>query len=241
MDKKDLTERDICTRFITPSLRAAGWDWDSQFREEVNLTSGRVVVRGNKAKRDEKSIRRADYVLYFKPGIPIAVVEAKDNNHSIRDGIQQALAYAGMLDVPFAFSSNGDGFYSTTNPPGWLGREREIGSTNSPPPPNSGALPGLERHPARRRIGVRPGLPQPGKQPRYYQLNAINRADRSRAKGQRRILLVMATGTGKTYTAFQIIWRLWKARAVKRILFLADRNILIDQTKTNDFKPFGGR
>lgn len=110
MDKKTLSERDICTKFITPAIEASGWDRTTQFLEEVNLTSGRIVVRGNQAKRDEKTIRRADYVLYFKPGIPIAIVEAKDNKHSVRDGIQQALAYAEMLDVPFAFSSNGDGF-----------------------------------------------------------------------------------------------------------------------------------
>jgi type I restriction enzyme R subunit len=241
MDKKDLTERDICTRFITPSLRAAGWDWDSQFREEVNLTSGRVVVRGNKAKRDEKSIRRADYVLYFKPGIPIAVVEAKDNNHSIHSGIQQALAYAGMLDVPFAFSSNGDGFiwHDQSARDGWV--EREIGMHEFPSPADlwqrylawKGIPPDAESVFAQDYHSL-------GKPARYYQLNAINRAVEAIAKGQRRILLVMATGTGKTYTAFQIIWRLWKARAAKRILFLADRNILIDQTKTNDFKPFAG-
>lgn len=110
MDKKSLSEGNICTKFITPALEGSGWNRNSQFLEEVNLTSGRVVVRGNKAKRDEKTIRRADYVLYYKPGIPIAVVEAKDNKHSVRDGIQQGLAYAERLDVPFAFSSNGNGF-----------------------------------------------------------------------------------------------------------------------------------
>ena len=212
-----------------------------QFLEEVNLTSGRIVVRGNKARRDEKTIRRADYVLYFKPGIPIAVVEAKDNNHSIRDGIQQALGYAEMLDVPFAFSSNGDGFlwHDKTATSGLI--ECEIALDEFPSP---AVL--WQRYLAWKGIApaAEPVFAQDyyttGKLPRYYQLNAVNRAVEAIAKGQNRVLLVMATGTGKTFTAFQIIWRLWKARAAKRILFLADRNILVDQTKTNDFKPFGG-
>ena len=241
MDKKSLSERDICTKFITPALEASGWDRDSQFLEEVNLTSGRVVVRGNKAKRDEKTIRRADYVLYYKPGIPIAVVEAKDNKHSVRDGIQQGLAYAEMLDVPFAFSSNGDGFlwHDKTASGGLI--ECEIALDEFPSP---NVL--WQRYLAWKGItaAAEPVFAQDyyttGKLPRYYQLNAVNRAVEAIAKGQDRVLLVMATGTGKTFTAFQIIWRLWKARAAKRILFLADRNILVDQTKTNDFKPFAG-
>ncbi len=241
MDKKTLSERDICTKFITPALEASGWDRDSQFLEEVNLTSGRVVVRGNKAKRDEKTIRRADYVLYYKPGIPIAVVEAKDNKHSVRDGIQQGLAYAEMLDVPFAFSSNGDGFlwHDKTASGGLI--ECEIALDEFPSPDVL-----WQRYLAWKGITAtaEPIFAQDyytiGKLPRYYQLNAVNRAVEAIAKGQDRVLLVMATGTGKTFTAFQIIWRLWKARAAKRILFLADRNILVDQTKTNDFKPFAG-
>ena len=241
MDKKTLSERDICTKFITPALEASGWDRNSQFLEEVNLTSGRVVVRGNKAKRDEKTIRRADYVLYYKPGIPIAVVEAKDNKHSVRDGIQQGLAYAEMLDVPFAFSSNGDGFlwHDKTASGGLI--ECEIALDEFPSPDVL-----WQRYLAWKGItaAAEPVFAQDyyttGKLPRYYQLNAVNRAVEAIAKGQDRVLLVMATGTGKTFTAFQIIWRLWKARAAKRILFLADRNILVDQTKTNDFKPFAG-
>lgn len=241
MDKKSLSERDICSKFIAPAITVAGWDFQSQVREEVNLTSGRVVVRGNKAKRDEKTIRRADYVLYHKTSIPIAVVEAKDNKHSIRDGIQQALDYAAMLDVPFAFSSNGDGFvwHDKTATGGQL--ESEIGLDEFPSPATlwqrylvwKGITP--EQEPVFAQDYYTTGKP-----PRYYQSNAINRAIEAFTKGQQRILLVMATGTGKTFTAFQIIWRLWKARAAKRILFLADRNILVDQTKTNDFKPFGG-
>lgn len=241
MDKKTLSERDICTKFITPALEASGWDRNSQFLEEVNLTSGRVVVRGNKAKRDEKTIRRADYVLYYKPGIPIAVVEAKDNKHSVREGIQQGLAYAEMLDVPFAFSSNGDGFlwHDKTASGGLI--ECEIALDEFPSPDVL-----WQRYLAWKGItaAVEPVFAQDyyttGKLPRYYQLNAVNRAVEAIAKGQNRVLLVMATGTGKTFTAFQIIWRLWRARAAKRILFLADRNILVDQTKTNDFKPFSG-
>jgi type I restriction enzyme R subunit len=241
MDKKSLSERDICTKFITPALEASGWDRDSQFLEEVNLTSGRVVVRGNKAKRDEKTIRRADYVLYYKPGIPIAVVEAKDNKHSVRDGIQQGLAYAEMLDVPFAFSSNGDGFLWHDKTAGGGLIECEIALDEFPSPDVL-----WQRYLAWKGItaAAEPVFAQDyyttGKLPRYYQLNAVNRAVEAIAKGQDRVLLVMATGTGKTFTAFQIIWRLWKARAAKRILFLADRNILVDQTKTNDFKPFAG-
>jgi type I restriction enzyme, R subunit len=241
VDKKLLSERDICTKCITPALEARGWDRNSQFLEEVNLTSGRVVVRGNKARRDEKTIRRADYVLYYKAGIPIAVIEAKDNNHSVRDGIQQALAYAQMLDVPFAFSSNGDGFlwHDKTAGDGLL--ECEIGLDEFPAPETlwrrylvwKGIAPEAEPVFAQDYYTT-------GKPARYYQLNAVNRAVEAIAKGQRRVLLVMATGTGKTFTAFQIIWRLWKAKAARRILFLADRNILVDQTKTNDFKPFGG-
>ncbi|PMS29891.1 type I restriction enzyme R subunit [Trinickia symbiotica] len=240
MDKKPLSEQDIRSKFISPALIAAGWDLNTQLLEEVVLTSGRVVVRGNRAKRDEKTIRRADYVLYLKPGIPLAIVEAKDNNHTVRDGIQQALTYAEMLDVPFAFSSNGDGFiwHDKTLHDGVL--EREITMEQFPSPADL-----WRRYVAWRGIGpdVEPVFAQdyyPGKPARYYQLNAVNRAIEAVTKGQSRILLVMATGTGKTYTAFQIIWRLWKARAAKRILFLADRNILVDQTKTNDFKPFGG-
>ena len=240
MDKKSLSERDICSKFISPAIASAGWDLNTQLFEEVALTSGRVVVRGNKAKRDPKTIRRADYVLYFKPGIPLAIVEAKDNNHTARDGIQQALAYAEMLDVPFAFSSNGDGFvwHDKTLNDGVL--EREITMDQFPSP-----LELWQRYLLWKGIAPEAELVYaqdyyPGKPARYYQQNAVNRAIEAVTKGQSRILLVMATGTGKTYTAFQIIWRLWKARAAKRILFLADRNILVDQTKTNDFKPFAG-
>jgi len=240
MDKKKLSERDICTKFITPALEKAGWDKQRQLREEVGLTAGRVLVRGNKGVRDRKTVLRADYVLYLKPDLPLAVVEAKDNNHSVRDGIQQALKYAEMLDVPFAFSSNGDGFvfHDKTLADGIL--EREITLDEFPSPDML-----WQRYLAWKGISTEqaPLYAQDyhaGRTARYYQVNAINRTVEAVIKGQKRLLLVMATGTGKTYTAFQIIWRLWKSGTAKRILFLADRNILVDQTMVNDFKPFKG-
>ena len=240
-DKTTLSERDICTKFITPAIAAAGWNTHSQMREEVNLTAGRVIVRCNRAARDKTTIRRADYVLYFKPGIPLAVVEAKDAKHTLRNGIQQALDYAAMLDVPFAFPSNGSGFvfHDKTLTDGVL--EREIGLDEFPAPEEL-----WRRYIAWKGITpeAQPVFEQDyhvtGKTPRYYQTTAVNRAIEAIAKGQKRALLVMATGTGKTYTAFQIIWRFWKSRPNSRILFLADRNILVDQTKSNDFKPFAG-
>lgn len=241
MEKKILSERDICSKLITPALCSAGWNIQTQMREEVNLTAGRVVVRGNKAARDKNTIRRADYVLYYKPGMPLAVVEAKDNKHTVRDGIQQALDYAAMLDVPFVFSSNGDGFvfHDKTQAGGVL--EHEISLAEFPSPEEL-----WQRYLIWKSISTE-ALPvyqqdyhNTGKFPRYYQTTAVNRAIEAIAKGQDRILLVMATGTGKTYTAFQIIWRFWKSHPNSRILFLADRNILVDQTKSNDFKPFGG-
>ena len=240
-DKKSLTEADIRTKYITPAItEKAGWDVHTQLREEVHLTDGPLMVRGNEAKRGKG--KRADYVLYHKPNLPLAVVEAKDNNHSIGDGMQQALGYAEMLGVPFAFSSNGDGFlfHDGTVTDGEV--ERELPLNEFPTPDEL-----WQRYCQWKGIAEKelPIVTQDyhsdgsDKTPRYYQLNAINNTIEAIAKGQNRILLVMATGTGKTYTAFQIIWRLWKARQKKRILFLADRNILVDQTKTNDFKPFG--
>ena len=240
-DKRSFSERDICTKLITPAVARAGWNIHTQMREEVQLTDGRVVVRGNRATRDKSSIRRADYVLYYKPGIPLAVVEAKDNKHTLRDGIQQALDYAAMLDVPFAFSSNGDGFVFHDKTLASDTLEQEIGLDAFPSPEDL-----WQRYLAWKGIApeAKPVFEQDyhntGKTPRYYQTTAVNRAIEAIAKGQDRVLLVMATGTGKTYTAFQIIWRYWKAHPNSRILFLADRNILVDQTKSNDFKPFAG-
>lgn len=242
LDKKALSERDICTKFITPALvDVAGWDRDVQIREEVSLTRGRILVRGKLHTRGET--KRADYVLYHKTNIPLAIIEAKDNNHTVRAGIQQAIAYAELLDVPFAYSSNGDGFIEHDRSVKSGAREREL-SLNEFPTPQELWRRYCEykdiEDKAESQIYAQDYYPSPeSKAPRYYQLTAINRTIETIAKGQGRVLLVMATGTGKTFTAFQIIWRLWKSGAKKRILFLADRNILVDQTRTNDFKPFG--
>ena len=241
MDKKSLSERDICTKFITPAVTASGWDVHTQIREEVTFTKGRVIVRGKMHARGRQ--KRADYILYYKPNLPIALIEAKDNKHSIGDGMQQALDYAEVLDIPFVYSSNGDGFLEHDRTDQAKVIERELGLNGFPTPEEL-----WQRYCNQRGFTqeqVREVVEQPyyddgsNKQPRYYQINAINRVIEAVARGQQRLLLVMATGTGKTYTAFQIIWRLWKSGAKKRILYLADRNILIDQTKTNDFKPFG--
>jgi type I restriction enzyme R subunit len=240
MDKRGLSERDICTKFITPALRSAGWDEMLQIREEVSFTKGRIIVRGKLVTRGQA--KRADYVLYFKPNIPLALIEAKDNSHSVGDGIQQALGYAVTLDIPFVFSSNGDGFVfhdrtGASNP-----REANLTLDAFPSPTDLWARyrvwKGLDTQ-AEQTVLQDYFDDGSGKAPRYYQVNAINATIEAIAKGRDRVLLVMATGTGKTYTAFQIIWRLWKAGRKKRILFLADRNVLIDQTMVNDFRPFG--
>jgi len=240
MDKYQLSERDICTKFITPALEKSGWDIASQIREEYPLTKGRVIVRGKLHTRAK--YKRADYVLFYKPNIPIAVIEAKDNTHSLGDGMQQALGYADMLQVPFVFSSNGDGFlfHNKIADDGTL--ERELGLHEFPDSETLWQWWTKHRGLTNQQTDlVAQDYYSDGsdKAPRYYQLLAINKTIEAIARGQNRILLVMATGTGKTFTAFQIIWRLWKSKAKKRILFLADRNILVDQTMTNDFKPFG--
>lgn len=247
MDKKQLSERDICTKFITPALERAGWK-QSQFREEVKLTDGRVMVRGKLAARIKNpevtgGPKRADYVIYGTPGVPVAVIEAKQNKFSIGHGMQQALAYAEMLDAPFAISSNGDGFllHDRTGLSQPVERELSLGEF----PSHDKLWPlylqwkGLEKPEAAHLIAQPYHTDGSSKEPRYYQRVATNRAIEAIAKGQNRLLLVMATGTGKTYTAFQIIWRLWKAKKKRRILLLADRNILVDQTMQQDFAPFG--
>ncbi len=241
LDKKSLSERDICTQFITPAIIRAGWDLQTQVREEVTFTAGRVVVKGQLAFRSDKR-KRADYVLYHKPNIPLAVIEAKDNKHIVGAGMQQALDYAETLDVPFAYSSNGDAFleHDRTRSKGIITREISLDAFPSPQELWERYCAAKDLEGEQRRIIEQAYFSEgSGKVPRYYQLIAINRTIEAIAKGQNRILLVMATGTGKTYTAFQIIWRLWKAKTKRRILFLADRNILVDQTKTNDFQPFG--
>ncbi len=240
MSKKQLSERDICTKFITPALERAGWNITTQVREEFPITSGRIIVRGKMHTRGKN--KRADYVLFYKPGIPIAVIEAKDNNHSVGDGMQQALGYADMLQVPFVFSSNGDAFLFHNAMANTGKTEQEIGLDEFPSPDHLWNLfkNGKTISPDQEALITQDYYSDGGnKSPRYYQLLAINKTIEAIAQGKDRILLVMATGTGKTFTAFQIIWRLWKAKAKKRILFLADRNVLVDQTMTNDFKPFG--
>ncbi len=243
MNKKSLTEADIRSKFITPALVGANgdkWDLMTQIREEAYFTKGRVIVRGKMVMRGEA--KKADYLLSYKPNLPLAVIEVKDNHHSVGAGMQQALGYAEILDVPFAYSSNGDAFleHDRTGTSGTV--TREIPLDQFPTPAELWA-----RHRAAKGYTVEQEAVATQdyhdngsqKSPRYYQLIAINRTVDAIARGQDRILLVMATGTGKTYTAFQIIWRLWKSGTKKRILFLVDRNILADQTKTNDFKPFG--
>ena len=241
MNKRQLSERDICSKYITPAIERAGWDLMRQIREELSFTDGRVVERGAVYARGKR--KRADYVLFYKPNLPLAVVEAKDNTHSPGHGTQQALEYAEALDVPFAYASNGDAFveYDRTGQSDHV--EREIPLDAFPSPDEL-----WQRY--RRWKGLSDDEVEVvlqdyyaeagGKEPRYYQRVAVNRVVEAVAKGDRRLLLVMATGTGKTYTAFQVIWRLWKAGRAKRVLFLADRNILVDQAIQNDFRPFGG-
>lgn len=239
LDKKTLSERDICTKFILPALTWAGWN-GSQFLEEVTFTKGRVIVRGRLHTRG--ACLRCDYILFYKPNLPLAVIEAKDNTHSIGAGMQQCLKYAELMDIPFAFSSNGDGFLFHDRTQLGAVVERELSMEQFPSPTEL-----WEKYCEWKGLGAEElaTIETPyyedgtGRSPRYYQTVAINRTVEAVAKGQQRILLVMATGTGKTYTAFQIIWRLWKSRRKRRILFLVDRNILADQSRNNDFKPFG--
>ena len=240
MDKKQLSETDIRTKYITPALERSGWDIQRQIREEVYFTDGRVIVKGETVKRAKG--KKADYLLYLKPNLPIAIIEAKDNKHTVGDGMQQALEYAEILDIPFVYSSNGDGFleHDRTRTEGIIEREISIQQF-----PSSEEL--YQRYKSWKGLTEREEKivnqdyyhSPTGKTPRYYQEIAVNRVVESIAKGKNRQLLVMATGTGKTFTAFQIMWRLWKSRAKKRILFVADRNILVDDPMRRDFSPFG--
>jgi type I restriction enzyme, R subunit len=239
LNKKAFSERDICTKFITPALVAAGWDIQKQVREEWSFTDGRIIVRGQKYTRGKQ--KRADYVLFYKSTM-VAIIEAKDNSHSVGHGMQQAQEYADILDIPFVYSSNGDAFLEHDKTVTEGAVEKELSLEQFPSPeelwqryatyknltPQQQEVVKVENHKDGTDLA-----------PRYYQQIAINRTIEAVARGDKRILLVMATGTGKTYTAFQIIWRLWKAKTVKRVLYLADRNILVDQTKTGDFRPFG--
>lgn len=241
MSQQSLSERDICTRYITPAIKQAGWDILTQVREEYPVSNGRITVRGRMHSRGQP--RRADYVLCFQPNQPIAVIEAKGPSHSLGHGMQQAQAYAEKLDVPFAISSNGSGFlFSDPHRLVFDQAETQLALDQLPGPDTLWR--GYRRW-KKLSEEARPVVEQPfyddgnGRIPRYYQMVAVNRTVEAIAKGQNRLLLVMATGTGKTYTAFQLIWRLWKSGRKKRILFLADRNVLVDQTKSGDFKPFG--
>jgi type I restriction enzyme, R subunit len=241
LDKK-LSERDICTKYITPALQKVGWDLQTQIREEVTFTAGRINVRGKTVSRGTK--KRADYILYYKNSFPIAVIEAKDANHSTSDGIQQALNYAESLDIPFVYSTNGSGFveHNRLNTSG--NKENQFDMSSFPSPEDL-----YKRY--KEDKDLTPEIEETILQdyyeslsvhsPRYFQQVAINRAVETVARGQNRILLVMATGTGKTYTAFQIIYRLWKSRKKKRILFLVDRTALASQTMQGDFRHFGDK
>ncbi len=240
MSKKNLSERDICTKYITPALIKSGWDLHGQILEEVSFTDGKIYVRGRLTARGTR--KRADYILYYKPNIPIAIIEAKDNNHSVRAGIQQALDYARILDIPCVFSSNGDGFLFHDRTEIGTSIESEISIDEFPSPvqlwEKYKKYKGITTAAAEKIASQEYYFDGTNRKPRYYQQIAVNRTVEAIANGQNRILLTMATGTGKTYTAFQIIHRLWKSGAKKRILFLADRNALIDQTRRNDFKHF---
>ena len=203
MDKKSLSERDICSKYIAPAVQQAGWDMHKQVREEVSFTKGRIIVRGKLHSRGES--RRADFILYHQANLPIAVIEAKDNKHSIGSGMQQALGYAEALDVPFVFSSNGDGFLFHDRSCTGAQVETELHLDQFPSPAELWQRycqwKGLDDQ-AQHKVAAPYYDDGSGRMPRYYQMNAINRTVEAVARGQDRVLLVMATGTGKTYTAF---------------------------------------
>lgn len=239
MNKQALSETDICDRFITPALHQAGWLREQILREH-SFTAGRITVRGRLVARGKP--RRADYVLLVGQ-VAVAVIEAKDNRHAVGDGMQQALAYADSLHTPFVFASNGDAFLFHDRTGLSEMQERQLSLEAFPSPEELWRRyclwKGLSDN--EQRVALQPYYDGGNrKEPRYYQRNAIQEVVEAIAKGRNRLLLVMATGTGKTFVAFQIIWRLWKAKCTKRVLFLADRNVLVNQTMTNDFRPFGG-
>lgn len=239
MSDPHLSERDIITKRVLPALAQAGWDIETQVREEYGFTAGRIEVRGKVARRGTP--KRVDILLYTRNHYPVALIEAKDGSHTVGAGMQQGIGYAEALDVPFVYSTNGAAFLEHDRLASTGAIEQELSLENFPSP-----------EVLYQRWLAAKGLPEgadnaitqdyfeeQGRKPRYFQEVAINRAVESVARGTKRLLLVMATGTGKTYTAFQIIWRLWKSKKAGRILFLVDRNILADQAMINDFKHFG--
>ena len=236
IDKKQMTEEDIKLNYITPAIQKY---WGDKITMETRITDGRVNIRGNLVAREKP--KKADYILYLNRNKPIAIVEAKDNNHTVSYGLQQAITYAQMLDVPFAYSSNGDGFREHDF---LTGEERDLSLDEFPTPQElqarfeSNANDGEGLSEAEKTIINQPYYSsQNTYDPRYYQRNAVNRTVEAIARGQDRLLLVMATGTGKTYTAFQIVYRLLKSNLKKKVLYLADRNILVDQSIQQDFSP----
>ena len=232
LSKKEMTEEDIKLHFITPAVQAK---WGDKITMETQITDGKVNLKGNIVVRSKP--KKADYVLYLNKNKPIAIVEAKDNKHTVSHGLQQAMEYAQMLDVPFAYSSNGDGFQEHDF---LTGTERYISLDDFPSPDELVARweSGASITPQQKAIIDQPYYSSATTyDPRYYQRNAINRTVEAIANGQNRLLLVMATGTGKTYTAFQIVYRLLKSGMKKKVLYLADRNILVDQTIQQDFAP----
>ena len=237
LSKKSLSESDIRLQYIDPAL-AKHWDKETQIRTEYVFTAGRVEIHGKTIKRGKQC--RADYILFYKPNIPLAIVEAKDNNHAEGEGLQQAIRYAEMLDIPFAYSSNGDSFVEHDF---LSGHEGPIALGDFPSPDELWARYCAAKCFDEKQAGVIATPfhydPVQKKSPRYYQRVAVSRVVEAIASGKKRALLVMATGTGKTYTAFQIIHRLRESGLVKHALFITDRNILVDQTMMQDFKPFG--
>ncbi|MDT3701201.1 MAG: DEAD/DEAH box helicase family protein [Thermincola sp.] len=239
MGKRNLSEEDIKARYITPAITGAGWDIKKQVRLEYAFTAGRIILRGNITARGKQ--KRADYVLFFKNNFPIAVLEAKDNNHPVGAGLQQAIGYAKALDIDYVYASNGDGFVEQNLSTGEV-RKLSLEEFPSPEDLYRRYLKDKNINEAEEKVLLEPYYYVPNyKTPRYYQRVAINRTVDAVAKGQNRVLLVCATGTGKTYMSFQIIYRLLKAGLKKKIMFLADRNVLVDQTISGDFKPFSGK
>jgi type I restriction enzyme R subunit len=237
MHKKTLSEQDICSKFILPAITSAGWDLQNQIREQVTFTAGRIKIFGKSVTRGEK--KRADFILYYRNHLPLAIIEAKDNNHTPGAGLEQAKDYARSLDIPFVYSTNGDEFIEFDFLKG-TETSLQIDELPSPSELFRRYSESKDYNEEQKEIVLQDYFADPsGKGPRYYQGNAINKVVEAVAKGQSRLLLVMATGTGKTYTAFQIIYRLWKAKKKKRILFLVDRTALAQQTMQGDFRHFG--